>query len=793
MYESFDINLHSAVLQSVKTLVSTLSTTFVNTIITKIGKGNLCPHPVFTSKHYRYMKKIILSGIFLMVSLLFARAQDCGTEVTPEQVAYMEQIRLQAASSRTTASAVVEIPVKVHIVRRGDGTDGLRTDRLNQLFDDLNDIYSPANMSFFIFGDINYVDDDDLFDMDQSEESRLAGVNDVNRVINLYFTGRLTSGSGGLCGYTRFPPSSDRVFVANGCANDVTTLAHEFGHYFNLYHTHGKTNNGTTDELVARVNCDRLGDNLCDTPADPNLSGQVSGNCTYAGNATDSEGVPFNPDPSNIMAYSLDACQNKFSNGQYERMRNGFEFGRNYLNYRTPNFAAQFTSDIRSGCAPLTISLTDNTSGASQRRWQFSGADKANSFSRTVQVTYDEPGIYNITLIVQSNGGEQDTLTREGYVEVLDPFENTLEQPEVVSSAFSADSLENNWTLLNADRLRSFELVEESADSDNTGSIFINNYEYSATVLPQVDALVLPNYPLGEISGFDLSFDYAYTFYAGEFPEAPRYDTLVAGYSLDCDNTIIELWREGGQQLATATSTLQAFVPEPNQWERVSVSVDFTEIADDLADFRLVKPLLANISNNGNNLYIDNIELTPDFSMLAPGFLRTSNIVGEVVEITWFDASFNESGFKIFRSSDGQNFEEIGEAGKDVKVFTDDQLPLDQPVLQYRVAAFNSGGLSEFSNTIQVQNVVASLPAAVEAAIEVYPNPASSNLFVQTGSGNGPVTIKVLDMAGRQMGKTLVSDKPETLISTGYLSSGMYLLVIQLESGVATRKFVIEQ
>ena len=59
--------------------------------------------------------------------------------------------------------------------------------------------------------------------------------------------------------------------IKNDCTaaggND-TTLSHELGHYFDLYHTH-ETSFGT--ECPSGSNCQSAGDMVCDTPADPNL------------------------------------------------------------------------------------------------------------------------------------------------------------------------------------------------------------------------------------------------------------------------------------------------------------------------------------------------------------------------------------------------------------------------------------------------------------------------------------------------------------------------------------------
>ncbi len=257
----------------------------------------------------------------------------CGTEPTPEQIEFLEQTRkLRQEYDPGFMKSVVNIPVQHHIARRSDGTGGLSASTITTLMNDLNTYYANANLSFSECNTINYIDDDTYFDFSTSEESAVCGANDVPKVINIYYFNTVTSGSSSYCGYTRLPPSTlDRIIVKNSCATNGSTVIHEVGHYLSLYHTHGKTNTGTTDELVDGSNCTTAGDDVCDTPADPNLSGKVNGSCQYTGTATDANGDSYNPDPSNIMSYSLKACRNTLSSGQYSRVAYSAVNDRGYL------------------------------------------------------------------------------------------------------------------------------------------------------------------------------------------------------------------------------------------------------------------------------------------------------------------------------------------------------------------------------------------------------------------------------------------------------------------------------
>ncbi len=109
----------------------------------------------------------------------------------------------------------------------------------------------------------------------------------------------------------------------------TTTLAHEVGHFFGLLHPHRNCNKGKCrQEAVNRnrrlkgcfrkgLNCEKNGDGLCDTPAEPNLNSVVDHDCNYTGNETDNWGDAYQPNTHNIMSYPAALiCRNEFTGGQ---------------------------------------------------------------------------------------------------------------------------------------------------------------------------------------------------------------------------------------------------------------------------------------------------------------------------------------------------------------------------------------------------------------------------------------------------------------------------------------------
>lgn len=278
--------------------------------------------------------KRLLTGVilFLFLPILsWSQHEDCGTEVTPEQYNYLSQFS-EARSNFSINSRTDEyhVPVKIHVLKKDDGTGGLSDQVIFNEMDKLNDIYRGANLHFFVCGPFNYINDTRFYDFNQSDENSLANSNDQANAINIYFVNSLKNSYGTeLCGYSYLPQGRDRVFIHNSCAPNGATIAHEIGHYFSLYHTHGIGSNPY--ELVNGTNCDIAADEACDTPADPKLTNLVNSSCQYTGTIKDTEGNSYNPDTRNIMSYAPSYCRSSFSQEQLNRVLFSYLNNRNYL------------------------------------------------------------------------------------------------------------------------------------------------------------------------------------------------------------------------------------------------------------------------------------------------------------------------------------------------------------------------------------------------------------------------------------------------------------------------------
>ena len=375
--------------------------------------------------------KVLVALVFLLASNLFVKAQEeCGFKYTQQAAAYYDSIKeqikileqefLQDQLQSRSSTLMTSIPVKAHIITMSSGLGGLTTTELDDAMAIMNTYYANAGLEFFLCDGINYINDDAYYNFQSADEGTLTSANNVNGVINIYFTNSIVSSSSGssLCGYAYFPGGPETILMANGCTTNGSTLSHEMGHFFGLSHTHGNSNvYNSTEELVDGSNCETTGDFICDTPADPRLgNNNVNGACEFFDFAQDANGEYFQPDPLNIMSYSRRICRTQFSAQQYARINAIYQVSRN--NLACPSFSADFVADETESCSGnFTVNFTDNSVGATAWFWDVDGDDIVDYTTQNVTHTYNTLGDYDVALSV-SNGTSTLNRVKSQYIEV---------------------------------------------------------------------------------------------------------------------------------------------------------------------------------------------------------------------------------------------------------------------------------------------------------------------------------------------------------------------------------------
>lgn len=270
---------------------------------------------------------VCINNIYSQSDLLYSQSNWCGTIASKEDIEFIKNIMNNSLMSEQIVSGYTYFRVQHHIVRDGNGNNGLSPSVIPSMMEKLNSAFSAANVQFYSCNPAEFIDSDAYYQIDdENEELALRNAHNDPGAINIYyFKNFINAHEKSWWAYTY--QNGDANFI--GIRNEITNgqvLTHEMGHFYGLLHTFRNYSSppNSAMELVTRGtgnNCSTAGDLLCDTPADPYIeSVDVNTNCTYIGNARDFNNVLYTPDATNFMAYSRDDCRTHFSPGQYSRI-----------------------------------------------------------------------------------------------------------------------------------------------------------------------------------------------------------------------------------------------------------------------------------------------------------------------------------------------------------------------------------------------------------------------------------------------------------------------------------------
>ena len=259
----------------------------------------------------KIMKKLITTMLWVIATLSLSQGQDCLTPVSPDYLSGKSKSQLNLKRNLSFT-----VKVFVHIINEDDGTSGVTESEVRAEMDRLEAYYAPHDICFSLVGIDNINDSEygaspgDTISPAQSDQI-IVDYPPIPDVVDVYILPENIFFRG-----TAFAIPNTYLLIYAGRFN-TPHLAHEMGHCLGLYHTH-ETAFGA--ELVDGSNCNGAGDLLCDTPADPGLSGNVDDACVYTGTAMDGNGESYNPDVTNTMSYAPFSCRGLFTQDQEDRM-----------------------------------------------------------------------------------------------------------------------------------------------------------------------------------------------------------------------------------------------------------------------------------------------------------------------------------------------------------------------------------------------------------------------------------------------------------------------------------------
>ncbi len=186
----------------------------------------------------------------------------------------------------------------------------------------------------------------------------------------------------------------------------------------------------------------------------------------------------------------------------------------------------------------------------------------------------------------------------------------------------------------------------------------------------------------------------------------------------------------------------------------------------------------------------------------APTELKVVNTTPTSITIRWMDNSMNETGFIIARRLDGDLlFTYVDTVQADILTYQETGLTTDS-LYYYKVCAYNSFGLSDFTNTVSARaektNIVNAISQFAGSYFlgNNYPNPFNPSTNIKFGiTSSSYVKLTVYNSIGSEI-ENLVS---QYLPSGAYqikwnaqnFSSGMYYYKIETPGFTETKKMLL--
>lgn len=309
------------------------------------------------------------------------------------------------------------------------------------------------------------------------------------------------------------------------------------------------------------------------------------------------------------------------------------------LSGRTPAPAANFIVSNRTSCTGTIVTFNDISSSVTSRIWYFPGGNPSTSTQLNPTVIYQNAGTFSVALKV-TNASGSDSIYKTDYMligglkipvnETFEPSSTTLQYWSVNNPNF--DSTFRLWNTI-------------AGTSPGNTVVGINNYDN--TNASTRDYLISPVLDFRGMQSASLSFKHAYT----RVTTSDR-DSLIVSISTNCGNTWTRLLTKsenGSGTYATFTRTgdptftsQYAFLPAvASVWCGGGIGPScYTVNLNSYVGVSNVKLRFENYFDGGNNLFLDNINITGVPFAPVAGFSTQQNLCSNQF-ITLVDTSKN--------------------------------------------------------------------------------------------------------------------------------------------------------
>lgn len=342
------------------------------------------------------------------------------------------------------------------------------------------------------------------------------------------------------------------------------------------------------------------------------------GTTTVTPGSTTTFTVVFSPNAAGNFTGNIQFGTNDCDEGTYNFVLNG-------LGIVSPP-VADFSASPTTICQGSTVAFTNLSTLSTSYSWTFAGGTPSTSTATNPTVTYNTAGTYAVTLVATNSNGS-DTETKTGYITVISSTASALPLTEGFGTATFPPT---GWSIQNSNSSATTWARSATVGLAPTAgnSMWFDNYQFNDADddMVKIKPLVFTGY-----SSAQLVFDVAYARYNNGST-----DGLEVLVSTNCGLTFTSVYLKSGATLATTTNTTNAFAPTTAaQWRSETVNLTpYVGQSNVIIAFR-------NLSAYGNNIYVDNINVTGVVAAVppTPSFTTTVTSVCAGQSITYNNTS----------------------------------------------------------------------------------------------------------------------------------------------------------
>lgn len=408
------------------------------------------------------------------------------------------------------------------------------------------------------------------------------------------------------------------------------------------------------------------------------------------------------------------------------------------------------TASPSTGCAPLTVQFTDQSSNAVSWNWTFTGGNPSSSTSQMPQVTYQTPGSYSVRLIATNQAGS-DTLIQANYV--------TVQDCSAPAAAFTSDTTQGCEG-------KTIKFFDQSTNATSWNWTFIGGTpSASSDQNPVVTYNAAGNYKVTLVANNDYG---SATEAKNDYISIKLCAAPAAGFTANQTTICKDGQVSFTDQSSNAVSwewTFEGGTPSSSADQNPVVTYSTPGTYD---------VTLKAINNNGNDTKVmDNYITVNNCTGSMPSAAFTYTVNTDNVQFT--NQSLNADSYKW----------EFGDGNTSLQA---------NPVYSYATSgtytvclnAINVNGSDTTCKDIVVTTIgVQEMLSSTE--VRIYPNPATDQISILLTDNLARLeNVELIDTRGR-----IILRSKDNKIAISDLNNGLYLIRIQTDKGTALQKVQI--